>query len=92
MSLMRFRFHSTPVMSTDPENSTSYTALVVTTGDEKEVDLRAPVRHTNGTSLSFGGLDVVLVPGGRRHKAALHMIELWFVWRRFGTARSAAKP
>ncbi len=35
----------------------------------------APVTSTNGTSLSIGGLDVVLVPE-RRRKAALHMLEL----------------
>jgi len=37
-------------------------------------DSGALAAAANGTSLSFGGLDVVLVPE-RRHKAALHMME-----------------
>jgi len=50
----------------------------------------APVDVTNGTSLSFGGLEVVLFPE-RRYRGALHMLELRFVCRSFDPARSAAK-
>ena len=47
---------------------------------------RASVRHTNGTSLSYGGLDVVLVPE-QRHNAAPHIVLLLFVRRGFDAAR-----
>ena len=45
---MRFRFHSTPVMSIDPRNSTSYAAPAVTTDGGNEVGLTAPDRVASG--------------------------------------------
>ncbi len=45
---------------------------------------------TNGTSLSYGGLDVVLVPE-QRHNAALHIVVLLFVRRGFDADRPTAK-
>ena len=44
----------------------------------------------NGTSLSCGGLDVVLVPE-QRHNAALHIVVLLFVRRGFDADRPTAK-
>ena len=73
MRQMRSRFHSTPMMSIDPPKQ----HFIHCSGghDLSEKLACACLRRSNGTSLSFGGLDVVLVPV-RRRKAALHMMEL----------------
>ena len=46
---------------------------------------------TNGTSLSCGGIDVVLVPE-QRHKTVPHIVALLFVRRCFDAARPQQGP